>query len=122
MASVRTGGFSSPGRVVPSHTHARTKPPASANPPDQSGDAADNESMYTGFNNDNYRLAHPNFPPMQDTPGYSHYGRFGSPHPAGCNFAFCDGSVRKLSFNIRPDLYGQLGGRNDKGPTSFEGL
>jgi prepilin-type N-terminal cleavage/methylation domain-containing protein/prepilin-type processing-associated H-X9-DG protein len=86
------------------------------------GDAADNESMYTGFNNDNYRLAHPSFPPMQDTPGYSHYGRFGSPHPAGCIFAFCDGSVRKLSFNIRPELYGQLGGRNDKGPTSFEGL
>lgn len=34
-------------------------------------------------------------------------------HPAMCNFAFCDGSVRALSESIDRNLYQTLGGMND---------
>jgi len=38
---------------------------------------------------------------------------FGSAHPSGCNMAFCDGSVRTISFAIDPAVHRSLGNRQD---------
>lgn len=77
------------------------------------GDGGDNETMYCGYDNDNYRTASPLYPPMQDRPSYVDALRFGSAHAAGCNFVFCDGSVRSLSYSIDVKTFGDLGNRRD---------
>ena len=46
-------------------------------------DVADNESFYTGYDNDNCRTTYfdrstADHTPMQDAPGYNDYNRFGS--------------------------------------------
>jgi prepilin-type processing-associated H-X9-DG protein len=38
---------------------------------------------------------------------------FGSAHTTGFHMAFCDGSVRRISFNIDPDIHRRLGNRKD---------
>jgi len=38
---------------------------------------------------------------------------FGSQHPGGAQFVYCDGSVSFLSENINTDIYSYLAGRND---------
>jgi prepilin-type N-terminal cleavage/methylation domain-containing protein/prepilin-type processing-associated H-X9-DG protein len=40
---------------------------------------------------------------------------FGGPHPGGCLFAFCDGSVRAIQINIDPDNLRRLANREDGG-------
>ena len=65
-------------------------------------------------------------PPDQDQRGYATNGgcswNFGSAHPAGCNMAFCDGTVRKINYDIDPVLHMQLGHRSDGEPTQLQGL
>lgn len=39
--------------------------------------------------------------------------RFGSPHAVGCNFAFCDGSVRTIRFTVDAYVFPFLCNRND---------
>ena len=74
-------------------------------------DAADNESMYAGFDNDTNRTT--SAPPIQDTPGLSDGLHFGSAHTAGAQFVMCDGSVRRLSFTIDAQTFAWLGQRDD---------
>jgi len=76
-------------------------------------DSADNESMYTGFNNDNFRTTNTAHTALQDTPGYWDPYRFGSVHWSGCYFAFADGSVRMVNYTIDRDTYSWLGNRKD---------
>ncbi|GAA4423953.1 DUF1559 domain-containing protein [Bremerella cremea] len=38
---------------------------------------------------------------------------FGSQHPGGAQFVFCDGSVKFVSENINTDIYSYMAGRND---------
>jgi hypothetical protein len=89
-------------------------------------DGADNESMYSGFNNDSHRSTYHNantgisLAPMQDTPGLVLYDSFGSAHQAGCFMAFCDGSVQLISYSIDPETHRRLGNRMDGMPTTRE--
>jgi prepilin-type N-terminal cleavage/methylation domain-containing protein/prepilin-type processing-associated H-X9-DG protein len=75
---------------------------------------ADNESMFTGYNNDNFRSTAPQDPPLQDRSGVDLYLNFGSAHPGLMHFAFCDGSVRPVSYSIDIATYSALGSRNGK--------
>lgn len=71
---------------------------------------ADNEHMYTGMNNDNYRST-------SNTPKLDYNGcsdkLFGSAHIRGCHFVLCDGSVRKISYTIDGTTFKRLGNRHD---------
>jgi type II secretory pathway pseudopilin PulG len=66
-------------------------------------DPADNENMYTGFNNDVFRCGA--VPPLQDRRGLTNSFAFGSMHVAGTQMAFCDGSVRFIEYQIPLDLH-----------------
>lgn len=87
-------------------------------------DAADNENAYTGYNNDNFRNTYWYTSggvvyartPLRDRAGYPSTYHFGSAHPTGCGFAFCDGSVRVISYAIDPLTFGLLGNRKDQKP------
>src|SRR5690606_10547006 len=74
----------------------------------------DNESMYTGNNNDVCRVANASQLPRQDRAGYTGYDNFGSAHASGCHFVRCDGSVMSLSYSIDGETYRRLGSRNDR--------
>jgi hypothetical protein len=70
---------------------------------------ADNENMYTGYDNDNCRCTYS--PPLQDRKGYNDTMRFGSAHRATFNMLYVDGGVRRVSYNINPTLWRASGAR-----------
>ena len=72
-------------------------------------DPGDNETMYTGYNNDVCRSTFN--PPLQDRNGLADTKRFGSPHPGGVNMLLCDGSVHVISYGIDPAVHRRMGGR-----------
>lgn len=77
-------------------------------------DFADQHNMYSGFCADNFRCTA--VPPVQDMPGYLANGSpcgFGSPHPNGTSFLFCDSHVQIIRYGINPVLFASLGHRND---------
>jgi prepilin-type N-terminal cleavage/methylation domain-containing protein/prepilin-type processing-associated H-X9-DG protein len=51
--------------------------------------------------------------PRQDTPGVSTYWVFGSAHADSFNMAFCDGSIRTISYSIDAETNRRLGNRKD---------
>ena len=73
------------------------------------GDVGDNEAMYVGFDNDVYRVTIA--PPERDRTGYDNSRIFGSAHPAGVNMLYCDGSVRRVAYNVDPDVFFDEGRR-----------
>ena len=79
-------------------------------------DGGDNENMYAGYDNDNYRWTFATYPPRQDQPSYSCAYCYGSAHAAGFNAALCDGSVRSVSYSIDMPTLTYLGSRNDNQP------
>ncbi len=82
-------------------------------------DSGDNQTMYQGYDCDTVRwtvvlAGDPNpLPLMQDTPGFGAWHIFGSAHPSGTHFVFCDGSVSKLNYSIDPLTFSRLGNRQD---------
>ena len=74
-------------------------------------DHGENESMYTGYNNDIFRNTAQR--PMQDRPGYTNASLFGSAHWSGCHFVFGDGRVKMINYNIDPTTFRNLGNRKD---------
>ena len=93
---------------------------------------ADNNPVFNGYDWDNIRWTRTavysannaaraaNYTPQQDFPrpplkndGCSE--RFGSAHAGGFNAAFCDGSVRNISYDVDPNEYQLLGMRSDGG-------
>jgi prepilin-type N-terminal cleavage/methylation domain-containing protein/prepilin-type processing-associated H-X9-DG protein len=77
-------------------------------------DGADNESLYSGFNNDQSRFSEAS--PLRDRAGVTIYNYFGSPHPTTCNFVFCDGSVHAISYAVEAATFKNLGNRKDRVP------
>jgi prepilin-type N-terminal cleavage/methylation domain-containing protein len=85
----------------------------------------DNQSAWVGYEWDNHRVAwNPRngrpqriFQPRSDlhTSGSSAYLAFGSAHTASFSMAFCDGSVRKISYEIDADVHRRQAVRDDQG-------
>jgi prepilin-type N-terminal cleavage/methylation domain-containing protein len=78
-------------------------------------------SMYVGVQDDIYRSAYlhtsgrPAYVPLQDRDGLTVDQFFGSAHPAVCHFAFCDGSVQSVSYDVDPLVHWQSANRQDDG-------
>lgn len=79
-------------------------------------DLGDNQDATIGFEADNHRFTHLAYQPQQDRPGYTDFKIFGSAHVAGFAAAFCDGSVRTVSYSISPETHRRLGNRQDRQP------
>ncbi len=84
----------------------------------------DNQSMYTGYEWDNHRVAwNPRSPstqaffqPAQDRQGIANLQsepKFGSAHPGAFQMVFVDNSVRDISYSINADSHRFLANRRD---------
>jgi len=85
-------------------------------------EAGDPQNLYIGHDPDNSRLGGPAFPLIKDitrseylnsTLHYNYFYTFGGPHANGCNFAFVDGRVRSIGWNMNLETLAQLCHRND---------
>lgn len=81
-------------------------------------DFGDNESMYSGYNRDQHRSTYPGtaaqnyadgHPPLQDRPGLADAYTFGSAHPGSFGVVFCDGSVRRVAYEVDRFVHQHLG-------------
>jgi len=75
-------------------------------------DLGDNECMYVGSDNDISRSTFE--PPIRDKPGFpSDYQHYGSAHPSGANFVYCDGSVSTVSYSVNSSVFLKSGIRSN---------
>lgn len=93
----------------------------------------DNQSMYTGYEWDNHRVAwNPDatqpkeeFQPAPDSDSSGGRGaerRFGSAHSSTFNMVFCDGSVHSLGYDIDPVAHRALAHRFEGEVAQVQGL
>jgi prepilin-type processing-associated H-X9-DG protein len=75
--------------------------------------------VYTGHDRDNAGYTANGeeiYRPLRDEPSkLTRHHRFGGPHPAGLNMAFCDGAVQLVSFDVDDAVWKACGGRDDAG-------
>ncbi len=74
-------------------------------------DGGDNEGMYTGCNNDSFRVTYNQ--PRPDRPGVDNTVDFGSAHASGLIGVMCDGSVRTFPYTIDVVVWRAIGNRED---------
>jgi prepilin-type N-terminal cleavage/methylation domain-containing protein/prepilin-type processing-associated H-X9-DG protein len=78
-------------------------------------------SMYVGVQDDTYRSAflhstgRPAYVPLPDRDGLTVDQFFGSAHQDGCHFAYCDGSVQFVSYDVEPLVHWRSAHRSDDG-------
>ncbi len=80
---------------------------------------ADDQCLYSGHDNDNAGYTGrkrdeiyaplPDFPPRNVDTKF----RFGGPHADGFNMAYCDGAISFVAYDIDPETFWLLGGRDD---------
>jgi prepilin-type N-terminal cleavage/methylation domain-containing protein/prepilin-type processing-associated H-X9-DG protein len=75
-------------------------------------DLGDDQSLFVGYDLDNTRWTTTAWPPVPDGAA-PQFNQFGSSHPSGCQFVFCDGSVRVVSYGIDRETHRRLGNRQD---------
>jgi prepilin-type N-terminal cleavage/methylation domain-containing protein len=84
-------------------------------------DSCDNESMYAGMDDDNWRTTYA--PPLRDSNLLTGANfRFGSAHALGCHFVFGDGSVRDISYSVDKEIFTVMGDRNNEGVVDISKL
>jgi prepilin-type N-terminal cleavage/methylation domain-containing protein len=76
----------------------------------------DNESLFQGYNDDNFRSSYNSDPnnsvnPYRDRPGVELTCVFGSAHPYTWNAAYCDGSVRGIAYDIDQKTHNRAANR-----------
>ncbi|MBN1912676.1 MAG: DUF1559 domain-containing protein [Pirellulales bacterium] len=87
-------------------------------------EVGDNEPMYVGADWDIHRWAGNAYDLEPDIPGCYEKNKkrnnnveasffFGSAHPMGINFVFCDGSVHTIPYSLDPLVHAGLGNRHD---------
>ena len=81
-------------------------------------DPADNECLFSGYNNDNHRYCYyasdsDNRRPLRDRAGYGSPDLFGSSHEGNFCMALADSSTRWFSYTIDPLVHSYLGNRKD---------
>ena len=77
-------------------------------------DAADNENLYVGFDNDHYRSSNATYyPPRPDNKTLSNLQVYGSAHASAFNVVLCDGSVRNIKYTIGQVPFARLGSIGD---------
>jgi len=74
-------------------------------------DGGDNQPMFQGYDADTVRFTL--YRPAQDRPGLNKIRAFGSAHPGGFNFVYCDGSVQLINYDIDSTVFEYLGNRKD---------
>jgi prepilin-type N-terminal cleavage/methylation domain-containing protein/prepilin-type processing-associated H-X9-DG protein len=74
-------------------------------------DFGDDHSFFAGDDFDMH--AWTDNPPMKDRRGFADFWRFGSNHSSGFNVAFCDGSVRHVTYTVDSNVHRLLGNTRD---------
>ena len=83
----------------------------------QRDEGCSHQCAYTGHDRDNAGYtanAEEIYRPLPDEPSkLTRHHRFGGPHAAGLNMAFCDGAVDMISFDIDDAIWKAYRGRDD---------
>ena len=76
-------------------------------------DWGDNHNLFSGDDMEIVRFGGRAAELARDQPGLVIYFGFGSAHPAGCQMAMCDGSVRQISYGLDGEIHRRLANRKD---------
>jgi prepilin-type processing-associated H-X9-DG protein len=95
-----------------------------------SKDEGDNKAIMVGDTSDFIRWTTfsdetvKNLQPTRDTLGLGGnlYHAFGSPHADAFNMVFCDGSVRQISYGVKPSIHAYLSSIDDGQTTDINQL